>query len=95
MPNRNRRACPIDKHLVAGLVLLAQHHVELRSPPLQTSQNREYQIAIVRGDCTGREQLHVRDLVATTDGINLYFVAEHDGQFDYQSVAPRLGIATI
>src|SRR5690242_14639986 len=31
---RNRRSRPIDKHLLARLVLLAQYHVELRPPTL-------------------------------------------------------------
>src|ERR1700682_1887356 len=32
--DRNRRARPIDEYLLAGFVLLSQHHVELGSPPL-------------------------------------------------------------
>src|ERR1700693_2903625 len=39
--NRNRRAGPIDKHLLAGLVLLPENHVELRTPPLvQLAESR-------------------------------------------------------
>jgi hypothetical protein len=32
---RNRRARPIDKHLLARLVLLTQNHIELRAPRLR------------------------------------------------------------
>jgi hypothetical protein len=32
--HRNRRAGPIHKHLLAGFVLLPQHHIEFRAPTL-------------------------------------------------------------
>jgi hypothetical protein len=32
--DRNRRARPIDEHLLARLVFLPQHHIELRAPTL-------------------------------------------------------------
>ena len=44
--NRNRRARPIDEHLLARLVLLAQHHVELRAPALVQLAEPRVAIAI-------------------------------------------------
>ncbi len=38
--NRDRSSCPIDEHLLACFVLLAQHHIELAAPTLIESQNR-------------------------------------------------------
>src|SRR5580704_12166361 len=32
--DRNRRACPIHEQLLAGLVLLSQHHILFPPPPL-------------------------------------------------------------
>ena len=44
--DRNRRACPIDEHLLARLVLLPQHHVELRPPTLVQLAEARVAIAI-------------------------------------------------
>ncbi len=46
IPNRNRRAGPIDKHFLAGLVLLSENHVEFRPPALVQLAEPRVAIAI-------------------------------------------------